>query len=316
MAKRELEILQREVLRQHGRIPVGGEGHEHHAKVRQDGDKRHAGEQRRAEPGPGAWQFPRAAGGGGLGHHGVRVAAEETLAERIEHYRAEQHDGDKGVGERIAANVLEAVENLHRRHAGVVEDERHAEVGERPDENDGTAGEEAGLDQRQGDPPEAAQAGATEIFGSLLHGRVDVGQCRDGVEVDDGVEAEGVDERDAEKLVRAEPVERPAMRPQPEVDEQGVERAILPEDLFDADGADEGRQDHRHEDERPEKALEWKQKPVRHKRQRQGDQQGEDRGRGGEPEGISQAAEVDRVGEQRAEVGEGQPAVGIDEPAL
>ena len=73
---------------------------------------------------------------------------------------------------------------------GVVEDQRHAEFGERPDEDDGAAGEEAGHDERQRDFAEAAQAGAAEVFRGLLHRRVDVGERGDDVEVDDRVEAE------------------------------------------------------------------------------------------------------------------------------
>ena len=245
-----------------------------------------------------------AAGRRGLGHHRVGVAAEKSLAERVEQHRAHEHHGDECIGKRIAANVLQAVINLHRGHARVVEDQRDAEVGEGPDEHDGAAGKEARLDQRQGDLEKPPEARAPEVFGGLLHRRVDVGQGSNRVEIDDGVEAEGVDQRDAEKLVRAEPVEGPPMRPQAEVDDQAVERTVLAEDLLDADGADERRQDHRHEDEGSEKALQRKKEAVRVEGEGQGDQQGERRGGQREQEGIAQAAQINRIGQQRGEVGE------------
>ena len=101
----------------------------------------------------------------------------------------------------------------------------------------------------------APQPGAAEILRGLLHRRIDVGERGDGVEVDDRVERKRLDDGDAPELVRREPVERPAVRPQAELDDEGVERAVLPEDLLDADGADERRQDHRDENERAEQPL-------------------------------------------------------------
>ena len=66
---------------------------------------------------------------------------------------------------------------------------------------------------------------------------------------------EGLDDGDAPELVRRKPVDRGTGSEQAELAEQGVEGAVLSEHLFNADGADEGRQDHRDEDEGAEETF-------------------------------------------------------------
>src|ERR1019366_7611169 len=99
------------------------------------------------------------------------------------------------------------------------------------------------------------EAGAAEILRGFLHCGVDVGERGEGVEVDDGIERKRLDDRDAPKLIRREPIDGRRGREQAGVVEEGVERAVLPEDLLDADGADERRQNHRDEDERTEEIF-------------------------------------------------------------
>ena len=182
-------------------------------------------------------------------------AAEEAFADGVECDGGGEQHGDEGEGERVAANVFEAVKNLDAGDLRVVEDEGRAEFREGPDEDDGAAGEEAGHNERQRDFPKTAEAGAAEILGGFLHRGVNVGEGGDGVEVNDGVEREGLDDGDAPELVCRKPVDRGTGSEQAELAEQGIEGAVLSEHLFNADGADEGRQDHRDEDEGAEETF-------------------------------------------------------------
>jgi hypothetical protein len=80
----------------------------------QDGEEGDAAEEGGAEPSAGARQRAGSAGDGGLGHHGVTVAAEQAFAEGVEATELASITGDQGVGEGVAADILQAVENLHR----------------------------------------------------------------------------------------------------------------------------------------------------------------------------------------------------------
>ena len=241
--------------------------------------------------------------------------AEKALADRVERDRGEEHHGDEGEGRGVGADVLEAVENLDASDLRVVEDQRSAEFGERPDEDDRAAGEEAGLYQREGDFPETTEAGAAKILGGFLHRGVDVGEGGDGVEVDDRVERERLDDDDAPELVCGEPIEGPPGRAEVELDEEGVESAVLAENLFDPDRADKGRQNHRDQHERAEQSFPGEEKTVADKGERQSDRHGEGGRRAREEEGVAQTAEVGGVGQNGREVGEGESTVGIDESA-
>ncbi len=283
------------------------------------GQYRHKGdaaEEGRAEPCVRRRGPFRAADRGRLGHHGVAGPPEDALAHGIDEDRADQHDRDQRVGERVSADVLPAVENLDAGDPRVVEHERRPQLREDPDEHDRAAGEESGMDERERDLPEPAKARAAEVLGGLLHRGIDVRQRGDGVQVDVGVEREGFDDSDAPELVRRKPVIGPPMRPQPQVHDQRVERAVLPEDLLDADRAHERRKDHRDEDRGIKETLQGIEVPVGDEGQGHRDQEGE-RGPGArQEEGIAQGLQVDRVGEERAEEREREAPVRVHEAPL
>ena len=99
------------------------------------------------------------------------------------------------------------------------------------------------------------------------------------------------------------------------VDEKGVEGSLLAEDLADADGANEGGQDHGDEDEGAEKGFAGEKETVGNPGEGQGEEQGEGGGEEGEEEGVAQALEVDGVAKDLEEVGEGEVTVAVEEGA-
>ena len=113
-----------------------------------------------------------------------------------------------------------------------------------------------------------------------------------------------------------EPVDGVAGAEQTAVLEQGVEGAVLAEDLAQADGADEGRQHQRHEDQSDEEGASGKTVTVGEVGQRQAESEGEDRGGGGEQERGQQAVSVDRVSHYRADERHGEVSVRIKKSAL
>ena len=246
----------------------------------------------------------------------MSLATEEAFANRVDDHGADEHHGDERVGERVAPNIFEAIKNLHRDDAWIVKNERHAKLGEGPDENDGAAGEEAGIDERQRDLEEAPETGATKVLGGFLHRRINVGEGGGGVEIDDGVERKGVDEGDAKKRTHRKPVVGPAFGAEMQVNEQGVERTILSEDLLDPDRADKWRQDHRNKHDGAEQAFAGKMEAVAHEGQRQGDEKRCSCRRACEQEGVSNAAQIDRLYEQCLYIGDREMAVGVDEAAF
>ena len=178
------------------------------------------------------------------------------------------------------------------------------------------AGEQAGVDERQRDAPKAPQAGAAETGGGFLHRRVDVGQRGNRVEVDDRIKAEGLDQDDPEEWARRKPIKGPTRRAQAERDEQGVDRAVLPEDLLDANRAHERRQNHRNQQEGGQQALARIPVPVGKQGEGHRNQQSQHRGRDRQQEGVLQAPEIQRIRKQLTQRGEAEASVGVNETAL
>ena len=313
VAEGEAEVVEREGGGKNGAVPVTREGDENDANVGEDGDKEDGAEEEGAEGANDGTGGARASLAGGLGHHGVGGAPEGELAGGVEEDGRGEHDGDQGVGERVAADVLDAVEDLNGGNAGEVKHQGDAEFGERPDKDDGPAGKEAGHDEGEGDAEKFAQPGAAEVLGRLLHGGVDVGEGGDDVEVDDGVEIEGDHGGDAPELALTEPVNGSSGILETEMDEEGVQRALLAENLADADGADEGGQDHRDENEGAEEGFAGEKEAVRDPSQGKSEKKSQGCGKNGEEERVPQAFEVDGVTEDLKDVGEGEVAIAIEE---
>ncbi len=309
------EMVEGPAVGQDGAVPIAREGDEDDAEVGQHGEEGDGGEEEGDESADEGAGGAGSALAGGLGHHGMAGAADGGLAERIQQDRRDKHDDDEGEGEGVAADVLDAAENLHGGDAAEVEHEGHAELGEGPDEDDDAAGKEAGHDERKGDATELAEAGAAEVFGSFLHGRVDVGQGGDEVEIEDGVKVQGIHHHDAEHAALAQPVDGMIGVEQMKGLEKGIERAFLAEDLFDPDGADERRQDHGNENERGEEALAGKEVAVGQEGERQGNGGGEQGAPDGHLDRVPQTLEVNGIAEDLDDVVEGETAAGLTESA-
>ncbi len=101
----------------------------------------------------------------------------------------------------------EVIPDGARDDVAVIEDERRAEFGEGPDEDDGGAGEDAGHGEGERDAQEIAEAAAAEIFRGFEHGGINVRKRRLQVEIRDGIDAEGDEDGERPEAAVAEPVD-------------------------------------------------------------------------------------------------------------
>ena len=150
-------------------------------------------------------------------------------------------------------DVAEHVEDLYWHHAVVLEDEWRAQIGEGPDKYDGRAGKVPGQHEGKGDAAEEGEAAGAHIARRVLETGVDVGHGRGHVEEHDGVEVEDLHNHHTQHAAPTEPVD--GLTHQAHVHEQEVDGAEAGEHLAHAHGADEGRQDHGHQDEAIEQRL-------------------------------------------------------------
>ena len=316
MPERGLEMRERPAGGQDRSIPVFGKRHQDHPDVRQDREKRdrakNSGAEQAAEP-PGR---ARAALAGRLRHHRVAVAPEKQLSRGVEEDgRCQQHRHQRE-RERVSSDVLDPRKNLDRRHAVEREHERHAKLGERPDEDDRAARKQPRHDERQRDFAEFPEPGAAEVFRRLLHRGIHVGQRRQHIEVEDRVKVERVHDDHPPEPALAQPVHRVRGIHEPERFQERVERARLTEDLLHPDRPDKRRQDHRDQDECSEQGLSRKKKPVADHGERQRDGGGEQRAEKPHQERIPQPLEIDGIAENLADIIEGERPVRPDKRAL
>ena len=97
--------------------------------------------------------------------------------------------------------------------------------------------------------------------------------------------------------------------------ERGVERAVLPQDLLEADGTDERRQNHGNQQQREQGALGGEVKAVREPGERNREQTGEKGARDRKQEGVLKPFEIDAVAPDFQKVVEGPMPVGVKERA-
>ncbi len=142
----------------------------------------------------------------GFGHHGEAFAPKKTLPKDVKEDREKEHRRYEGIGEGAVADVPEAVEDMHGHDPVIVKNEGDTELGKGPDEDDCAPGKEARAHKRQGDGKEALKAAAAEILSGLFHRRVDIGKRGYGIEVEDWVEAKGIEQDHTKEAPFAKPV--------------------------------------------------------------------------------------------------------------
>ena len=219
-------------------------------------------------------------------------------------------------GNGIGPDLFDPVENLDGRDPVEIENEGHPEFREGPDENDGASGENAGPHQRKRDFEKTLPAPATEILGRFLHRRIDIRQRSDGVEVEDGIKAQSVQGDHPPEPALSEPIDRlPGIEPA-DLHEEGVQHAVLAEDLADADRPDERRQHDGQKDQGRKNLFPEEFIPVGDKGERQRDEEGENRREEPHSKGIPQALHVEIVPEDFEDVGDGPLTVQREKTAL
>ena len=224
----------------------------------------------------------------------VAPAAERDLGKGEKNGRQEDHEDDQAVPHRVLVDVGEHVEDPDGDEVPVVEDERRAQVGERPDEDDDGPGEIAGEHEGPGDPAEEPEARGAEIAGGFLHVGVDVGhRGRDG-HVKDRVEVEHLQD-DHGPESSAQPVDR--LPDHAGIEQEEVDRAEAGEHLLHPHGADEGRQDERDEEKAGHEGFEGELVAVHDPGHRDGQERREQRDSEGEVDAVEDELPVRGVGE-------------------
>ena len=237
-----------------------------------------------------------------LSHHGMRLAPEEQLAASIEQNCRAEQDNHQREREGICPDVLDAIKNLHRGDAGEVEHERHAQLGKRPDENNRPACEDARHDERKGDAAEFAESGATKILGRLLHRRIHICEGGEDIEIEDRVEVQGIENNDAPYPPLAQPVDRMGRVEQADVLQKGIQRALLAQDLFDANRSNERRHDHWHKHQRAEEGFSGKKETVTHPSERNRNERGEQCAPDTHLERVPESLDIERIPENLGDV--------------
>ena len=137
----------------------------------------------------------------------------------------------------------------------------------------------------------------------------------DNVKVENWVEMQGVHHDDSPKATLAEPVDGILGVHEAHRLQQGIERAFLAEYLFNADGTDKRRQDHRYEDDPRENALPGKDVAIAEKGEGKGKKYRQNRARDGKQEGVNQAFKVDGISKNLYDVGRSQCPIGCEKGA-
>ena len=265
--------------------------------MRQRRDERESSEGREREPAGGSGQFPRGRARRALRDRGGFAASEQELRAEVEQAGDGERDDHEGVGGGIGAELGHAVEDLDRSHGVVPEHERGAEFGERPDEHDAAAGEEARTEHGERDASEPLPRPGAGVSCGFEQGRVDVAERRDEVEVGDRVQVQSLDHADApEASAAAEPVDRG----QPERAEDAVQQAVMSEELLESERADERRQDHRRHHHHGTRGLAGEIVLVVERGERDGDQEDEARGHGRDRERVQHALQIQAAAENLA----------------
>ena len=239
-------MAQRQLIRHHRAIPAACDGKQQHPEMRNRCDEKYAEEKQAAN-----CRFPATDPQRRRARlRPWRCAERRTTHDKLRHSKNtgghDEQQRSESVRNRISIKSLEPIKNLHRCDPRVVKNQRHPELSESPNENDGCARKYARHGERQGDSEESFPRRAAEIFRSLLHRRIEIRQSGGDVHVENWIEMERVHQHDPDETAVSQPVVGQRCVHQAGFDEQRIESAVHAEHLFHPDCADKGRQDHRH----------------------------------------------------------------------
>ena len=244
---------------------------------------------------------------GGFGVHRVCTTTKGELAKNIDAHRDQKQNGCERVGLSGIRDLLESVEDLYGGHFLIVEHQRCAEFGEGPDEDDRGTGKQTGSDERKNDLSQPLPGCGAEIFRRFVQSRIEIGQCRNRVEIQDGIQVQRFDKDDGPEAAGADEID--TFGDESKINQQGIERARFAQEMLQSDGADKGRQDEWDENECVEKTLAPEFVSNRTDRQWYADQQADDRRADGDAERIQKTTQGDRVTKHVQHVIEREPAV-------
>ena len=269
--------------------------------MRDDRDQRHGDDPSANDVRPQSRNRPRRSAGVAATHHPQLPAAQRCLRDIEEPRRHDEHEGDQRIAHWVLVDAVERVEYLHGDNAAVLEDQRRAEVGERPDEHDRRAREIAGQHERERDALEQPPAACADVPPRFLQARINIRQGRRHVQVHDRIQVQHLHD-DHARHAAAEPVNRLTDHPQRR--ENLIDRPAASEDLPHAHCADERRQHHRHEKQSVEERLAAEFAADHGERDRHGDKRRDEGDR---------EAEVDAVEDDRPLLGVGHHQLEEDE---
>jgi len=230
----------------------------------------------------------------------ILVKQVEGVIQKKDHDENKRRD-DQRVADLLGAGVGGDVEDLRRDGGVEIQDERGAEIGEGADEDEARAGKKSGPGQRQRDGDEATPRRGAEIGGGLKERGIDVGEGRANAEKKDREEMQHLQNDDAGEAARTEPVDGMGEGNNSELGEKKIERTEPGEDVFDAESADEGRQDERGEQRGPEEFTARKTAAGEKNRERNGDEGGAEGREDGDFKAVDEGGAVEAVLDEEAE---------------
>src|ERR1044071_5106557 len=138
-------------------------------------------------------------------HHRMTAASDQAFRDIEEQQRYEYHRDDERVAHRVLVKVGYHIKNLHRNQVAVLEDQRGAEIGKCPDENDDRAGKISRKHQRKRDRTKKLEPARSHVAGRFLNARIDIRQSSGEIQIHYRVEMEDFEHDDAAET-SAQPV--------------------------------------------------------------------------------------------------------------
>jgi hypothetical protein len=148
------------------------------------------------------------------------------------------------------------------------------------------------------------------MMSGSLHRGVHIRQRGEDIEVDNRVEIQRDKRHHTPNPPLAQPIDWRLGIQQSQVRQQGIQRALLTEDLLHPDRAHKRRHDHRNQDQSTQQRLAGKNKAVTHPSERHRDQAGEHGAENPDAERIPEPLEIQWIPKNLGDVVEGETPIG------